>query len=79
MSTNHRTRTMPKYEVGVYNERVREKLAEGEHHRFLSDDWADTHYIEVSASSEQGARSKVLSRHSVHEGYVIVSVEVQED
>ena len=70
---------MPKYEVGVYNEKVREKIANGERHRFLSDDWADTHYIEVTASSEDAARSKVAARHSAHEGYVIVSVEAQDD
>ena len=70
---------MPRYEVGIYNQIVRDKNANGEQHRFLSDDWADTHYIEVTASSEDAARSKVAARHSEREGYVIVSIEVQQD
>jgi len=70
---------MPRYEIGVYNEKVREKLANGERHRFLSDDWADTHYIEVNASSEEAARAKVADRHSSREGYVIISVEQQDE
>lgn len=70
---------MPRYEVAVYNQKVREKLANGERHKFLSDDWADTHYIEVNASSIEAARSKVVARHSAHEGYVIVSIEMQDD
>lgn len=70
---------MPKYEVGVYNEIVREKINNGERHRFLTDDWADIHYIEVTAQNEESARQKILTRHSEHQGYVIVSIEEQTD
>lgn len=70
---------MPKYEVAVYNQKVRDLVKEGEKHRFLDDSWGDIHYIDVNASSVDAARQKILAGHSAHEGYVIVSVELSDD
>jgi hypothetical protein len=35
---------MAKFEVAVYNAEVRQKVANGEHHRRFADDWADMRY-----------------------------------
>ncbi|MEQ8667472.1 MAG: hypothetical protein RIC16_17260 [Rhodospirillales bacterium] len=70
---------MPKYEIGVFNQIVRDRMKEGETHRFLKDEWAETHYFDVNASSEEAARRKITDRYSESEGYVIVSVELQTD
>lgn len=70
---------MPSYEIAVYNQAVREKTAIGERHRFLSDDWADIHYIEISAPSIDVARSRAEANYSAQQGYVIVSIEEQAD
>ena len=70
---------MPKFEVGVFNQKVRDKMKEGETHRFLDEKWADTHYFDIHANSEEGARRKIQDRYAPHEGYVVVSVELQEE
>ncbi len=66
---------MQKYEVGIYNQIVRDLLAEDEHHRHLDDKWADTHYFEVNAPSPEAARAKMVSSHPAAQGYVIESVD----
>ena len=66
---------MPLYEVGIYNQEVRELLADDEHHRFLDDKWADIHYIEVKASSLEAAEKKIKASHPTSLGYVIESVQ----
>ncbi len=66
---------MQKYEVGIYNQTVRDLLAEDEHHRHLDDKWADVYYFEVKAASADAARAKMASSHPASQGYVIESVE----
>ena len=66
---------MAKFEVTVYNEEVREKIKEGEHHSRFTDDWADFHYIEVDADSESQARVKAEDRYPTDQGFVIDSVQ----
>ena len=71
---------MPKFEIAVYNEDVRARLADGGHHRQLSDDWADTHYIEITAPDKRAALEKAKSRYGETNGYVIETVtEIVED
>ena len=65
---------MPKFEVGIYNEQVREAVKDGRKHRRLNDEWADIHYIEVEAETEAAARAKAAARHPAAQGYVIASV-----
>lgn len=64
------------FEVAVYNQTVRELMERGERHRNLSDAWADIHYIEIKASSENDARNRIASRYPASQGYVIVDVSV---
>ncbi len=65
---------MPKYEVAVYNEQVRQMLKQGDKHEFLDDDWADIHYLEFTASDEQEARAKAHSKYPPEQGYVIENI-----
>ena len=65
---------MPKYEVAVYNENVRQMLKQGDKHEFLDDDWANIHYLEITADGEQEARSKANSKFPSGQGYVIENI-----
>lgn len=65
---------MPEFEVGVYNEKVREKVRAGSRHRDLSDDWAEIHYIEVDAKDENDAGRQITKKYPGSQGYVIDSV-----
>ena len=65
---------MPQFEVAIYNKEVRELVAMGQHHRNLSDDWADIHYIEVRAANEAEARSKIFAKYPEIDGYLIDTV-----
>ena len=65
---------MARYEVIIYNEAVKEKLAEGERHSRLDDEWADMHYIEIAASNEVGARERIERRHPKNQGFVITEI-----
>lgn len=66
---------MPKFEVGIYNQKVRDLIAEDEHHPHLDDEWADIHYFEVDAPSADEARRRMIGRFSPGAGYVIDNVE----
>ncbi len=59
------------FEAAIYNEEVRRLIQEGSKHRDLSDDWADTHYIEVRAADILIARAKIEARYPEIRGYVI--------
>lgn len=64
-----------RFEVAIYNEQVKKSVREAERNRTgLSDDWADTRYIEVRAESADAARRKVLARYPEHKGFVVVEV-----
>ena len=65
---------MPKYEVAIYNEEVRQMIKQGDKHGFLDDDWADIHYIEITASDEREARDKAQSKYPPEQGYVIENI-----
>jgi hypothetical protein len=62
------------YEVGVFNKEVRDAMREGERHKHLKDEWADIHYIEVTADDEHLARAEVMRRYRPENGYVVTSV-----
>jgi hypothetical protein len=64
-----------KFEVAVYNERVRSAVRTAERNRTgLSEQWAETRYIEVLAVSKEAATSKILARYPEHRGFVIEDV-----
>ena len=62
---------MAKFEITIYNKEVREKVEAGEHHRDLTDEWADFQYVEIEADTEQQARARAESRYPNARGYVI--------
>jgi len=66
---------MPEYEVAIYNEEVRARVAEGRRHQNLTDDWAEIHYIDVEGSDKEDARKNILRRYPEKRGFVIDSIE----
>ncbi len=65
---------MPKFEVAIYNQQVRDLVKVGERHKHLADDWGDTHYIEIVADNQDQARSKASVRYPQAAGYVIEQI-----
>ncbi|HEX9702654.1 MAG TPA: hypothetical protein VGA19_07355 [Rhodospirillales bacterium] len=66
---------MAKFEVTVYNMEVRQKVREGEHHSRFTDDWADFHYIEITADTEDQARVRAEARYPKSQGFVIDAIQ----
>lgn len=66
--------TMKTFEVTIFNQAVRDCTQKGEAHSQFDDSWADTHYIEVKADSEERARRQVRDRHPERKGFVIRDV-----
>lgn len=64
-----------KFEAAIHNADVRRLVNAGERHRELSEAWADTHYIEISADSPEEARERLNRKYPSDQGYVIESVE----
>tara|TARA_R110002072_G_scaffold77943_3_gene181196 strand:+ start:299 stop:511 length:213 start_codon:yes stop_codon:yes gene_type:complete len=64
-----------KFEAAIYNEEVLAALQEGEHHKDLSDSWADTHYFDVYAVSIEQAWEKMRRKYSADRGFVIKAIE----
>lgn len=62
------------YEVAIHNADVRKLVKEGDKHRILTDDWADTHYVDVQAKNEAEARAKIEERYPKSKGFVITHV-----
>lgn len=65
--------TKKTFDVAIYNRDVRDALDRGRRHP-LSAAWAEVHYIEIEAGSEQEARTKVARRYPSSQGYVIDDV-----
>jgi hypothetical protein len=64
-----------RYEVAIYNDEVKKSVREGDPNRTgLSDDWADTRYIEVKAESADAAKRKVYARYPERRGFVVLEV-----
>lgn len=62
------------YEVIVYNQQVRDKLRDGEHHRTFNDDWGDSHYIEIRADDQDAAMHKARDKYPAEDGFVIEGI-----
>jgi len=65
---------MAKYEITIYNAKVREKVEAGERHPRFGDDWADFRYLDIRAESESEARARVEARYPPQDGFVIDNV-----
>ena len=64
-----------KFEAAIYNEQVLNALKEGEHHKNLDDEWADTHYFDVYADSEDEAWTKIKRKYRADHGFIIKAIE----
>lgn len=60
-----------KFEVTIYNQDVRQKVQDGEHHKEFTDSWADFRYVDVCAENEEQVRSKMEERYPSSQGFVI--------
>ncbi|MDV7338549.1 hypothetical protein RYZ26_03005 [Terasakiella sp. A23] len=64
---------MALFEVAIYNELVKQAMQAGERAQY-SDDWAETHYIEVNARDEMDARRRILQKYPKHKGFIIKGI-----
>jgi hypothetical protein len=65
-----------KFEAAIYNEDVAAALRDGSHHKDLSDDWAETHYIEFHAASMDAAWDKMRQKYRAGQGFIIKAIDV---
>lgn len=69
-----------KFEVGIFNQQVRDCMSIGEKHKHIRDDWADVHWVNIRALDRDGAKRKAESLHNPAMGFVIVDiVEIPEE
>jgi hypothetical protein len=59
------------YEAAIYNRSVREMVKSNRSHPLLDDKWADVHLFEVSACSEDEARSILARRYAPDLGFIV--------
>ena len=62
---------MANFEFAVYNAEVRQKVADGEHHKRFTDEWADMRYIEIEADNEEQAHALIEVILPSVQGFVI--------
>ena len=65
---------MTRFEVGVYNQQVRDLVRNGQSHQNLTDDWAERHIIEVKANDKDAAMARIRARYPEHSGFVVSDV-----
>ena len=65
---------MALFEITIYNKEVRKKVEEGGHHSGFRDSWADFQYIEIAATDEEDARTRIEEMHPSAQGFVIDDV-----
>ncbi len=70
---------MAKFEVTIYNARVRQKVEDGEHHPRYKDDWADFRYVEFRAETEKQVRAMAEDRYPPDDGFVIENIQKNEE
>lgn len=63
-----------RYEVALYNQKVRDSLERGERPRQLSEDWSEIRYIELTARNREELHDKVEQRFPARRGFVIEHV-----
>ncbi|MDA5192739.1 hypothetical protein [Govanella unica] len=64
-----------KFEAAIYNQNVRDCLSVGDRHRDLDDEWAEIHYIEIRAHTQEEARQQITRKYPASKGFVIREVE----
>ncbi|MFD2265535.1 hypothetical protein ACFSM5_21715 [Lacibacterium aquatile] len=66
---------MPRYEAAIFNQVVARDVQSGLKPRQLDEGWADTRYVEITATNDLDARRKLEARYPSSRGFVIQSVE----
>jgi len=61
-------------EIALHNEEVRIAVKSGDKHDCFEDAWADTHYIEVKATSEDMVLAKIGKQYPKLRGFVVEQV-----
>ncbi|USG62089.1 hypothetical protein NBZ79_03760 [Sneathiella marina] len=64
-----------KFEAAIFNAEVLQALNDGDKHRNLSDDWAETHYIEFYAADIEEAWGKIQKKYRADKGFVIKTID----
>ncbi|MEH6525858.1 MAG: hypothetical protein V7723_07265 [Sneathiella sp.] len=64
-----------KFEAAIFNKDVLQAVSDGSKHRNLSDDWAETHYIEFYAADVEAAWGKVQQKYRADKGFVIKTID----
>lgn len=64
-----------KFEAAIFNEQVLSAVQEGEHHKNLTDSWAETHYFEFYAANVEEAWQKMRKKYSAERGFIIKSID----
>ncbi len=67
-----------KFEAAIFNQQVLNAIKDGEHHKDLDDEWANTHYFDVYADSETEAWAKMKRKFRSDHGFVIKAIEPTE-
>ena len=69
-----------KYEAVVFNQVVRDLLAEDKHHHYLYDTWAENRYVEIAAEDEEHPRAALERHYPQNIGFVVSEIiEMPED
>lgn len=67
---------MMKFDVGIFNQEVRDYIAQDKAHKEFSNNWAEVNYIPVEAKSDAEARAQMEKRYPKAKGFVIASVKL---
>lgn len=67
------------FEAAVFNEDVLNALKDGEKHKHLDDEWADTHYFEIKAETIEEAWTKAKRKYRKDHGFVIKAIEPMDE
>jgi hypothetical protein len=65
------------YAVGIYNKDVRRCVKANETHQDYADEWADVHYQNVVAETEQEALILITDKYPPQEGFVVTSLNIE--
>ena len=68
-----------KFDVGIYNQEVRDYVAQNKAHKELSNNWAEINYIGVEAKTEAEARAQMEKRYPKAKGFVISSIKATKE
>lgn len=68
-----------RFDVGVFNQEVRDYVAQNKAHKEFSNNWAEINYIPVDAKNEAEARAQLEKRYPKAKGFVIASIKATKE